>query len=96
LWMATRGSARCLGRDDIGSLELGKRADLACYPLDGLSMSGAVLDPVEGTVRCAVRAAAHTVVEGRTLVRDGRLIADATGVVRRHRAVAGEWAQVAS
>jgi len=96
LWLATRGGARCLGRDDVGSLEPGKRADLACYALDGLSMSGAALDPVEGTVRCAVRAAAHTVVEGIVLVRDGRLIADATDVVRRHRAVAAEWARVAA
>ena len=96
LWLATRGSARCLGRDDIGSLEPGKRADLACYPMDGLSMSGAALDPVEGTVRGAVRAAAHTVVEGRVLVRDGQLIANSASVVQRHRAVAADWARVAS
>ena len=94
LRLATRGSARCLGRDaDLGSLEPGKRADLACFPLDVISMSGSALDPVEGLVRCAVRAPAHTVVDGRVLVRDGALLADSAPVLRRHRAVAREWAE---
>ncbi len=92
LRLATRGSAACLGRDDIGSVEVGKRADLACYPLDGMSMSGAVLDPVEAVVRCAVRLAKHTVVEGRVVVQDGRLTQDPEPVLRRHRRVAAEWA----
>ncbi len=94
LGLATRGSARCLGRDDIGSIEVGKRADLACFPLDGLSTSGAVLDPVEAVVRCAVRSARHTVVEGNVLVEDGRLWVDPEPVRRRHQRVAREWAGV--
>ncbi len=93
LALATRGSSACLGRDDIGSLEPGKRADIACFPLDGLSLAGAVLDPVEASIRCAVRGARHTVVEGRVLVRDGRLVADPGAVVDRHRAIAAEWAE---
>lgn len=96
LGLATRGSAACLGRDDIGSIQIGKRADLACYSLDGLSTSGATLDPVEAVVRCAVRGAEHTVVEGRILVRDRQLVADAAGpIVLRHAQIARAWAQMA-
>jgi cytosine/adenosine deaminase-related metal-dependent hydrolase len=94
LGMATVGGAGCLGRTDIGSLEIGKCADLACYPLTGLSTAGAVLDPVEAIVRCAVREASHTVVNGRVLVRDGRLNSpDLDDRVRRHRALARRWAE---
>jgi cytosine/adenosine deaminase-related metal-dependent hydrolase len=93
LGMATAGGAGCLGRTDIGSLEIGKCADLACYPLTGLSTAGAVLDPVEAIVRCAVRGASHTVVNGRVVVRDGRLVnQDLDDRERRHRALARSWA----
>jgi cytosine/adenosine deaminase-related metal-dependent hydrolase len=92
--MATAGGAACLGRDDIGSLEIGRRADLACYSLTGLSTAGAVLDPVEAIVRCAVRGAKHTVVNGRVLVRDGWLDHPEFGDrVRRHRALARTWTE---
>jgi len=95
LALATRGGARCLGRDDIGSIEVGKRADLACFSLDTLSTAGAVLDPIEAIVRGAVRASTHTIVEGRVLVEDGQLVRDPTDFVRRHREIAREWANVA-
>ncbi len=96
LRLATRGSAACLGRDDIGSLEVGKRADLACYSLEGLPTSGAVLDPVEAVVRCGVRGATHAVVEGRVLLEHGALVHDPTDIVHRHRAVAKSWAEAAT
>ena len=94
LALATRGGARCFGRDDIGSIEVGKRADLACFSLDTLSTAGAVLDPIEAVVRGAVRGSTHTIVEGRVLVEDGQLVRDPSDVVRRHREIAREWANV--
>ena len=44
LWMATRGGAKCLGRDDIGSLEPGKAADLIAIDTRRLSYAGAGSD----------------------------------------------------
>ena len=38
---ATQGSARCLGRSDIGEIAVGKQADLALFTLDELRFSGA-------------------------------------------------------
>jgi cytosine/adenosine deaminase-related metal-dependent hydrolase len=50
LWMATRGGARCIGREDeIGSLEPGKLADLAVWRLGGLDHTG-IADPVAALV----------------------------------------------
>src|SRR5207248_2191793 len=37
LRVVTRGGAACLGRDDIGSIEVGKRADVALFAVDGLA-----------------------------------------------------------
>ena len=49
LRLATRGGAEVLRRDDIGSLEPGKQADLAIWATDGLELGGAD-DPVAGLV----------------------------------------------
>ena len=47
LWLATRGGARVLGRDDLGAVEPGRCADLALFDLATLAMAGgAVHDPV--------------------------------------------------
>ncbi|MCI8715581.1 MAG: 8-oxoguanine deaminase [Oscillospiraceae bacterium] len=74
LKMATAGSARVLGRSDIGSLEPGKAGDLFLIDKRRLELVGADLDPKsllgtvgwKGAVDC-------TVVNGRVVVRDGRL-----------------------
>ena len=49
LRLGTRGGAAVLRRDDIGSLEPGKCADLAVWRTDGLELGGAD-DPVAGLV----------------------------------------------
>jgi cytosine/adenosine deaminase-related metal-dependent hydrolase len=74
LRVATRGSAACLGRDDVGALEVGKRGDVALFRVDGLAFAGADVDPVAGLVFCSPQRVHHLVVEGRAVVRDGRLV----------------------
>ena len=52
LEMATLGGAACLGRDDIGSLSVGKAGDLVVWSVDGVAFAGALTDPVEALLRC--------------------------------------------
>ena len=75
LKMATRGSAAILGRTDIGSLEVGKAADLFLLDVDLLELAGAQKDPacLLGTVGYA-RPAKLVMVNGRVVVEDGRLL----------------------
>lgn len=88
LRVATRGGARCLGRDDIGSLEAGKRADIALFALDPLDLVGAAVDPVAALVYCSPQRVRHLFVEGRPVVRDGRLVnADEEAIAREGRRV---------
>jgi cytosine/adenosine deaminase-related metal-dependent hydrolase len=73
--MATLGGAACLGRTgELGTLQVGAVADLAIWSLTGPSFAGAVADPVEAWVRCGPLSARDTVVAGRAVVRDGRVV----------------------
>ena len=76
LKMATRGSARLLGRsEDIGSLEVGKCCDLFMIDSRRLELVGSCFDPksVLGTV--GVRGSVdYTVIHGRVTVEHGRLV----------------------
>jgi 8-oxoguanine deaminase len=67
---ASEGSARCLGRRDIGAIGLGRQADLAFYALDELRFSGAG-DPIAALVLCGAHRADRVMVAGRWLVEDG-------------------------
>jgi 8-oxoguanine deaminase len=67
---ATVGSARCLGRDDIGVIAAGKQADMAFYTLDELRFSGAG-DPLAALVLCGAHAADRVMIRGEWRVVDG-------------------------
>jgi cytosine/adenosine deaminase-related metal-dependent hydrolase len=74
LRVATRGGAACLGRDDLGSLEVGKRADIALFAVDGLAYRGAESDPVASLIFCNPGPVQHLFVEGKPVVHDGHLV----------------------
>jgi 8-oxoguanine deaminase len=75
LWMATRGGARCLGRDDIGSLEPGKAADLILVDTRRLSYAGASSDLLAALVFSPWPEPVDTVmVGGRVVVEGGELV----------------------
>jgi cytosine/adenosine deaminase-related metal-dependent hydrolase len=74
LEIATLGGAAVLGRSDVGSLEPGKCGDFFTLDLNTIGFAGALSDPVAAVVFCAPQPARHTVVGGRPVVRDGRLV----------------------
>ena len=67
---ATEGSAKCLGRDDIGKIGVGKQADLALFKLDELRFSGAG-DPLAALVLCGAHRADRVMVGGAWRLIDG-------------------------
>ena len=89
LEMATRGGAAVLGRSDIGSLEAGKCADFFAVDLNRLDYAGALHDPVSAVVFCHPVRADYTVVGGRFIVKEGRLIpVDERKLVDKHNQAA--------
>jgi len=74
LRIATRGGAACLGRDDIGSIEVGKRADIALFRVDDLAHRGAESDPVAALIFCNPGPVEHLFVEGKPVVGDGHVL----------------------
>ncbi|HET9317633.1 MAG TPA: 8-oxoguanine deaminase, partial [Vicinamibacteria bacterium] len=85
LWMATRGGAECLGRDDIGSLEPGKAADLILIDQRRLSYAGSGDDPLAALVFSPWPEPVDTVmVNGRIVVEGGELVGvDVPALVER-------------
>lgn len=87
LQLATEGGAACLGRDDIGRLEPGARADLAIWPGDDLrdmpdSVAALVLGP-DRAARHVLAADEHVVTDGDVVGTDLR--ATHTDLARRAR-----------
>ena len=92
LRLGTRGGAAVLRRDDIGSLEPGKRADFAVWRTDVLELGGAE-DPVAGLVFSAPHRVDRLVVEGEDVVRGGALVrADEAEIAAAHRVQARRFA----
>jgi cytosine/adenosine deaminase-related metal-dependent hydrolase len=72
LEIATLGGARVLGRDDVGAIAAGMRADVAVWDLGGIGAAGA-WDPVAALVLCNPGRVRDLFVEGRQIVAGGRL-----------------------
>jgi cytosine/adenosine deaminase-related metal-dependent hydrolase len=82
LRLATAGGAACLGRSDCGVLAPGMCADIACFRVDDLAHAG-IEDLVAGVVLAPPARAETVVVNGKLVVREGRLLtADETEIAR--------------
>jgi cytosine/adenosine deaminase-related metal-dependent hydrolase len=90
--LGTRGGAAVLARDDIGSLEPGKQADVAIWPAESLELAGAA-DPVSGLVFSGSHRVDRLYVGGELVVRGGALArADEREIAAAHRAQAVRFA----
>ncbi len=88
LWLATRGGAAVLGRDDIGELSPGKAADFIGFRLDRLDYAGALHDPLAALVFCTPQQVDLSVINGRVVIEDGHLLTvDLRPVIERHNRI---------
>ena len=92
LEIATLGGAQVLGRDDLGAVMPGKRADLCVWDLRGIEAAGS-WDPVAALVLCGPTRVRDLIVEGRQVVRDGQITTlDLPRVLERQRQLAAKLA----
>jgi 8-oxoguanine deaminase len=91
LWLGTRGGAAVLGRDDLGALAPGMAADFIGIRLDRLALAGAQADPLAALVFCAPPDVDLSVIDGRMVVEEGRLLTvDLPSVIAHHNQLAQE------
>lgn len=87
LWIATRGGAQVLGRDDLGAIAPGRRADLAIWDVSGIDSAGS-WDPA-ALLLAGPMQVRDLVVEGRIVVREGQMATlDLARVVERQNHLA--------
>src|ERR1700684_949726 len=85
---ATKGSAACVGRTDIGEIAVGKMADLALFKLDELRFSGSG-GRVAAPVLCGGHRADRVMGGGRWIVQNGEIPQlDLSALMARHSAAA--------
>ncbi len=88
LEIATLGGAQVLGRPDCGSIEVGKRADIAIWDISGVESAGS-WDPVASLILCGPTKVRDLYVEGRAVVQDGQMMTiDLASVIARQNRLA--------
>jgi cytosine/adenosine deaminase-related metal-dependent hydrolase len=88
LWLATRGGASVLGRDDIGQIAVGKAADFIAYDLNRLEYAGATHNPLAALLLCEPQNVDLSVINGCIVVEDGELqTMDLMPVIERHNQI---------
>lgn len=92
LEMGTIGGAKVLNRDDIGSLEEGKAADIAIFDTrDKISHAGAVCDPVGSLIASQAIPAEYVIINGKIVVEDKKLkTVDLQNIIENQNRLAGE------
>lgn len=84
LEIATRGGAEVLGRDDLGQIAVGKRADIAIWDMSGIEVAGS-WDPVAALLLSGPMRVRDLVVEGRQIVKAGRMATIDQDATARHQ-----------
>jgi len=73
--MATENGTRLLGFQALGRITEGNGADLALFNIKRLDYAGALSDPPAALLFCGIdHTAAYTIVNGKVVVRNGRLV----------------------
>lgn len=91
LWLATRGGAAVLGRDDVGALAPGMAADFIGVRLDRLAFAGCQADPLAALVFCEPPQVDLSVINGCVVVEDARLrTVDLPATIAHHNRLAQE------
>ncbi len=97
LWMATRGGANVLHRNDIGELSVGKQADIAMFSVDSLEYAGGMSDPLASLVFTSRTSPVnYLVVNGKVQVRNSRLDFDENKHVQEHNRISTEMLKKAT
>lgn len=89
LWIATRGGAKVLNRNDIGQISVGYAADIIAYDLNSLEFAGGQSDPIAATLFCGAKKVSHSFINGRAVIADGELLnANVVDIVTEHNSLA--------
>ena len=96
LWYATRGGAAALGRNDIGQLAAGKRADLALFSVAGIEYAGSKSDPLASLVfTTRMSPVDYLIINGKITVRDGKTGFDEIKLAEEHNRISREMIRTA-
>ncbi len=88
LELATLGGASVLNRDDIGSLEVGKAADLAGFRIDDIYHAGGMSDPVAALLTCAPGQVWFSIINGKPVVEGGQIPGlDISALIKKHNQI---------
>ena len=73
--MGSINGARMLGFENVGRLEEGWAADLACFDVSGIAYAGSHSDPIAALLFCGCdHTAKYTIVNGQVVVDDRRVV----------------------
>lgn len=89
LWIASNGGARVLRMDDyIGTIEVGKAADIIAFDMNKIEFAGGLDDPVGAVIMCDAKSVDFNMVNGKFIVREGHLnVSDIDYLVKRQNEI---------
>jgi 8-oxoguanine deaminase len=97
LEVATLGGAAVLNRNDIGSLQVGKAADLVAFRIDDLHHAGGQSDPVASLLTCQPGTVWYSMINGQSVVQEGEIPnLDQESLIKRHNEIAKDMLARAS